>query len=211
MMADVESAKALSGLLNGIAQCNYYDNPDITEELLKNELYPDISLGQFRALQDKMKGMIKSIASADMDLNQLEAFLTAQTKKQGGITAEQAAVIAKFWKNHKARIRESLISQSRWENTLRNLNWRVDLKTQSRHMDQINTPVAIVEMELGKHGQNWKNRGVNPGVLAINPRECFESLRDERRYISAEPTNQPGMGVSLRNQNLYAWNLMKPK
>ncbi|XP_005989627.1 COMM domain-containing protein 1 isoform X2 [Latimeria chalumnae] len=153
MMADVESAKALSGLLNGIAQCNYYDNPDITEELLKNELYPDISLGQFRALQDKMKGMIKSIASADMDLNQLEAFLTAQTKKQGGITAEQAAVIAKFWKNHKARIRESLISQSRWENTLRNLNWRVDLKTQSRHMDQINTPVAIVEMELGKHGQ----------------------------------------------------------
>uniref|UniRef100_H3BEU9 COMM domain-containing protein 1 n=1 Tax=Latimeria chalumnae TaxID=7897 RepID=H3BEU9_LATCH len=95
----------------------------------------------------------QSIASADMDLNQLEAFLTAQTKKQGGITAEQAAVIAKFWKNHKARIRESLISQSRWENTLRNLNWRVDLKTQSRHMDQINTPVAIVEMELGKHGQ----------------------------------------------------------
>ncbi|OXB82833.1 UNVERIFIED_CONTAM: hypothetical protein H355_010403 [Colinus virginianus] len=34
------------------------------------------------------------------------------------------------------------------------MNWRVDLKSQSRHDDQINTPVAIVEMELGKNGQN---------------------------------------------------------
>lgn len=88
-----------------------------------------------------------------MDLNQLEAFLTAQTKKQGGITAEQAAVIAKFWKNHRTQIHESLISQSRWDHGLKNMNWRVDLKSQLRHIDQINTPVAIVEMELGKNGQ----------------------------------------------------------
>ncbi|NWU01239.1 COMD1 protein, partial [Rhodinocichla rosea] len=94
-----------------------------------------------------------SIASADMDLNQLEAFLTAQTKKQGGITSDQAAVIAKFWKNHRTQIHESLISQSRWDNVLKNMNWRVDLKSQLRHIDQINTPVAIVEMELGKNGQ----------------------------------------------------------
>ncbi|XP_032840095.2 COMM domain-containing protein 1 isoform X5 [Tyto alba] len=88
-----------------------------------------------------------------MDLNQLEAFLTAQTKKQGGITSDQAAVIAKFWKNHRIKIHESLINQSRWDNVLKNMNWRVDLKSQSRHVDQINTPVAIVEMELGKNGQ----------------------------------------------------------
>uniref|UniRef100_A0A8D2MWW4 COMM domain-containing protein 1 n=1 Tax=Zonotrichia albicollis TaxID=44394 RepID=A0A8D2MWW4_ZONAL len=96
---------------------------------------------------------LQSIASADMDLNQLEAFLTAQTKKQGGITSDQAAVIAKFWKNHRTQIHESLINQSRWENVLKNMNWRVDLKAQLRHVDQINTPVAIVEMELGKNGQ----------------------------------------------------------
>lgn len=96
---------------------------------------------------------LQSIASADMDLNQLEAFLTAQTKKQGGITSDQAAVIAKFWKNHRTHIHESLINQSRWDNVLKNMNWRVDLKSQLRHIDQINTPVAIVEMEVGKNGQ----------------------------------------------------------
>ncbi|XP_042652107.1 COMM domain-containing protein 1-like isoform X1 [Tyto alba] len=112
-------------------------------------LFPSKCMIQFVAFVE----LLPSIASADMDLNQLEAFLTAQTKKQGGITSDQAAVIAKFWKNHRIKIHESLINQSRWDNVLKNMNWRVDLKSQSRHVDQINTPVAIVEMELGKNGQ----------------------------------------------------------
>ncbi|XP_053568029.1 COMM domain-containing protein 1 [Bombina bombina] len=152
-MAVVESSRALSGLLNGIAQSKYYGNADITEELLKRELYPELPHDEFRALLEKMTGIIKSIASADMDLNQIEAFLTAQTKKQKGITTEQAAAIAKFWKNHKTKIRESMISNSRWQNTLKSMNWRIDLKSQSKHTDQVNTPVAIVEMEIGKHNK----------------------------------------------------------
>ncbi|KAM6272243.1 COMM domain-containing protein 1 isoform 2-T2 [Spheniscus humboldti] len=105
-----------------------------------------------------------------MDLNQLEAFLTAQTKKQGGITSDQAAVIAKFWKNHRIKIHESLINQSRWDNVLKNMNWRVDLKSQSRHIDQINTPVAIVEMELGKNGQETRmSKGASDPVSFETP------------------------------------------
>ncbi|XP_048791009.1 COMM domain-containing protein 1 isoform X1 [Lagopus muta] len=148
-----DGGKALSALLGGIAQAAYYGKADITEELLRGQLYPEAAPEEFRALRAKMGGLLQSIASADMDLNQLEAFLTAQTKKQGGITSDQAAVIAKFWKNHRVRIHESLVNQSRWDNVLKNMNWRVDLKSQSRHVDQINTPVAIVEMELGKNGQ----------------------------------------------------------
>ncbi|XP_006016809.1 COMM domain-containing protein 1 isoform X1 [Alligator sinensis] len=148
-----EGSKPLSGLLSGIAQATYYGAAGITEELLRGQLYPEAAPEEFRVLLAKLTAALKSIASADMDLNQLEAFLTAQTKKQGGITADQAAVIAKFWKSHRTKIRESLINQSRWDNTLRNVNWRVDLKSQSRHIDQINTPVAIVEMELGKNGK----------------------------------------------------------
>lgn len=110
-----------------------------------------------------------------MDLNQLEAFLTAQTKKQGGITSDQAAVIAKFWRNHRIKIHESLINQSRWDNVLKNMNWRVDLKSQSRNIDQINTPVAIVEMELGKNGQ--------VGFLLQNMEICFSYICAEGFYL----------------------------
>lgn len=60
-MADVEATKSLSGLLSGIAQKVYYNNSEITEELLKNELYPELSQEQFKALHEKMKGLLKVI------------------------------------------------------------------------------------------------------------------------------------------------------
>lgn len=58
-MADVDATKSLSGLLNGIAQKVYYNNSEITEELLKNELYPELPQEEFNALHEKMKGLLK--------------------------------------------------------------------------------------------------------------------------------------------------------
>ncbi|XP_030004421.1 COMM domain-containing protein 1 [Sphaeramia orbicularis] len=156
-MADVDATKSLSGLLNGIAQKVYYNNPEITEELLKSELYPDLSQDEFKALHDKMRGLLKSIASADMDHTQLEAFLTAQTKKQGGagVSAEQAAALSRFWKSQRTRVKESLLSQSHWEPSLRGLSWRVDLQTAAGRGDAAQGgPVALVELELGRMGQD---------------------------------------------------------
>ncbi|OCT77382.1 hypothetical protein XELAEV_18028480mg [Xenopus laevis] len=66
-----------------------------------------------------------------MDINQTDAFVTGQTIKQGGISTGQASVIAKLWKNHKRKIRESAVGQSRWENNVKSMNWRIDLKSQS--------------------------------------------------------------------------------
>ncbi|XP_040891692.1 COMM domain-containing protein 1 [Toxotes jaculatrix] len=156
-MADVEASKSLSGLLNGIAQKVYYKNTEITEELLKNELYPELSREQFEALHEKMKGALKSIATADMDHAQLEAFLTAQTRKQGsgGVSAEQAAALSRFWKSQRVRVRESLLAQSRWEPGLRGLSWRVDLQAAASRGDTAHGgPVALVELELGRAGQD---------------------------------------------------------
>ncbi|XP_066517730.1 COMM domain-containing protein 1 [Hoplias malabaricus] len=155
-MAEVENVKSLGALLNGIAQKVYYNNAEITEELLKSEVYPDMPQDDFHSLHEKMRGVLKSIATADMDPTQLEAFLTAQMRKLGGggLSSEQAAAMGRFWKAHRARIRESLQAQSRWEPSLRNVNWRVDLQTASSRGSTSNTPVALVELELGRNGQD---------------------------------------------------------
>ncbi|XP_065151336.2 COMM domain-containing protein 1 [Paramisgurnus dabryanus] len=153
-MADADSQRCVSALLNGITQRFYHGNSDITEELLKNELYPDMSHEEFHALHEKMRAALKSIASADMDQAQLEAFLTAQTRKQGGLSPEQAAALSRFWKAHRTRVRESLLAQSRWEPGLRGLKWRVDLHTSSSRGQLSNSPVALVELELGRTGEN---------------------------------------------------------
>lgn len=89
-----------------------------------------------------------------MDPAQLEAFLTAQARRQGGLSAEQTAALSRFWKSQRARVRESLVAQSRWEPGLRGLSWRVDLQTAaSRGSPAHAGPVALVELELGRAGQ----------------------------------------------------------
>lgn len=93
--------------------------------------------------------VFQSMASSNMDLNQLEFFLNSQTqKKEGGITEDQAKVYMKFWKSHRNKIHESIVARSTWNNHLKSMNWRIDVKTKARHLEQINTPTAIIEMQI---------------------------------------------------------------
>uniref|UniRef100_A0A8D0FUU4 COMMD1 N-terminal domain-containing protein n=1 Tax=Strix occidentalis caurina TaxID=311401 RepID=A0A8D0FUU4_STROC len=54
-----EGSKPLSALLSGIAQAAYYGNADITEELLRGQLYPEAAPEEFRALRAKMGGLLQ--------------------------------------------------------------------------------------------------------------------------------------------------------
>jgi len=47
------------GLISGIIRLDYYGDSSITEELLKQELYPDDSADSFAALLHKIRTVIK--------------------------------------------------------------------------------------------------------------------------------------------------------
>ncbi|XP_033105344.1 COMM domain-containing protein 1-like [Anneissia japonica] len=150
-----QQSKIYLGLLNGIAKRQYYGNEEFTDDFLKSELFPESSEDEFQSVLRKFKNLLKSLVSADMDFNQLEAFLTSHKKKRdGGLTEEQAAAFTKFWKNNKTKIHESVISQSSWNNTLKSMSWRIDVKGQAKNIEQINTPTAIVELQItNTHGK----------------------------------------------------------
>ena len=99
------------------------------------------------------------MVSADMDLNQTEAFLTSQMKKkEGGITENLANAFRKFWKSNKNKIHESVIAQTSWNNTLKQMSWRIDIQSQTRHVDEINTPTAFVELHIGPNDKQSEVR-----------------------------------------------------
>lgn len=153
--------KNVVGLLNGIARRDYFGESEITDEFLHQELFSDLSAEQFDLVLKRYETLMRNIVSGDMDYNQLEAFLTSQMKrKQGSLTQEQAAAFLKFWKSQKVKIHEILVQRSSWNNKLKDINWRIDLKTQARHLQQINTPVAIVEMQIEKRGTDSKETDV---------------------------------------------------
>ena len=41
-----------------------------------------------------------------------------------------------------------------WGHRLKGLSWRIDVKTKARHIDQLNQPTAIMEMQLSKEGND---------------------------------------------------------
>jgi len=93
--------------------------------------------------------VFQSMASSDMDQSQAETFLVSQTKKRdGGITEQQSRVLLQVWKVHRTRVHESLLRSCVWNNRLRNINWRIDVKSRSRAVEQLNTATAVVELEL---------------------------------------------------------------
>ncbi|XP_076351808.1 COMM domain-containing protein 1-like isoform X1 [Tachypleus tridentatus] len=149
MMAEETSQKSLLGLLNGLARREYYGDASVTNEFLHHELYPDLSVENFNQIVDKSLQNIRRIAESDMDTNQLEAFLTSQTKrKEGGLTDDEVKVFTRFWKNHRSRIHDILIQRCQWTPSLKALTWRVDLKSQTKNNSEVNSPVAIFDIQL---------------------------------------------------------------
>lgn len=141
--------KNVLGLLNGLARRTYFGENEITDDFLHQELFNEVSQDDFVAMLKRYEVLMKNIVSADMDFNQLEAFLTSQTKKrEGALTLEQAGAFMKFWKVQKTKIHESLVQKSSWNKRIKDMSWRIDVKTQARHLEQLNSPVAIVEMQL---------------------------------------------------------------
>ena len=95
------------------------------------------------------------MSSSNMDISQAEVFLGSQAKKKdSGLTENHTKALLKTWRTHRDKIHDCLVNRCTWENQLKNLSWRVDVKTQSRKTEQINTPTAIVEMVLGSRGGN---------------------------------------------------------
>ncbi len=46
------------------------------------------------------------------------------------------------------QIHQRLIESAVWSKHLDSFSWRIDVKTRSRHIDQLNQPTAIMEMNL---------------------------------------------------------------
>ena len=159
--------KNVVGLLNGLARREYFGESEITDEFLHQELFSDLDKEQFDAMLKRYENLMRNIVSADMDFNQLEAFLTSQMRrKQGSLTQEQAAAFLKFWKSQKVKIHDVMVQKSSWNNKLKDVSWRIDLKTQGRHLQQINTPVAIVEMQLENRSTESKVSTISSSLTA---------------------------------------------
>lgn len=120
------------------------------------------------------------MASSDMDITQLEAFLTSQIKRREGqrITDTQASVLRKFWKNHKLKIHDAMIKHSTFNSSLETTKWRVNVPIQSQTTQRLsNFPTALLEMTL-RNGQS-----PDKVKLVCNGREVNLALGENDEFL----------------------------
>ena len=46
------------------------------------------------------------------------------------------------------QIHQQLMEQNPWGKRLKAFSWRIDVKTKARHIEQLNQPAAIMELQL---------------------------------------------------------------
>jgi len=54
------------------------------------------------------------------------------------------------YSNEKEKIHDALYQQSRWNNSLKEMNWRIDVKTASSKSATTNEPIALIELSTSK-------------------------------------------------------------
>ncbi|XP_065843947.1 COMM domain-containing protein 1-like [Oscarella lobularis] len=147
------------GLLNGLSKKLFYGER-LDLETIKEQLGLEIPDEDFSSQARRLSSVLANIASANMDFDQLEAFLTSQTKKkEGALESNFVAPLKKFWKQNRSKIHDALVKGSTWDNRLKGFSWRIDVKSKAKHLVDINQATAIVELEL-EQGHSSSTREV---------------------------------------------------
>ncbi|CAI7935289.1 COMM domain-containing protein 1, partial [Podarcis lilfordi] len=142
-----EAAKPLLGLLNGIAQATYYGNAEITEELLRDQLYPETAPQEFRALLAKTTGVVKGLGDGDMDGSTVRSFWISHAQILVSGFPEAAAQPLAF-KCSRLALRDGAwpkVTQSNWQefflNYFQHLCWDRDPWSSTKYPREKNTPL----------------------------------------------------------------------
>lgn len=141
--------KKIIALLNGIVKRDYYGDVDISNDFLKEQLFPDLSDDDFQSVLTQYEMILKNMIYSDMDLNQLEAFLTSLIRrKQNQISDEHKSAIVRFWKSNKQKLHSLIMKEASFNNSLKTFKWRIDLDYKDN--SQASEPKVVFEIGLDK-------------------------------------------------------------
>eukprot|EP00041_Stephanoeca_diplocostata_P041793 m.8954 g.8954 ORF g.8954 m.8954 type:complete len:183 (-) comp6784_c0_seq1:64-612(-) len=145
----MDQEKQLNGLVTGLTRRMFFNDDDITDEILKEKLFAGAE-ASFDSVSQRVTKMLNAVSAADMEPAQAERYLDAQGKKKDGVTEAEQAAIMKFWKKERGRVHDVLVKRACWNDGLASMSWRVDVLTSSQHVDELNSPAAIMEFKVDK-------------------------------------------------------------
>ncbi|KAN0029630.1 hypothetical protein ACTA71_007762 [Dictyostelium dimigraforme] len=153
----MDQPKYFSSLLGFLLKREYEKDEDCKSlETLKEMVFSeqnDITLEVIEFTYNKCFEIIQKASYSDMQISTFENIV-----KDSDFTSIQQECLNKFWKVNKKKIHEIIYKTTRFNNSLQKISWRIDVKTKSKEISEINEPVSIVELKLKNNNTNINNK-----------------------------------------------------
>mmetsp|Transcript_17952 Transcript_17952/g.30535 ORF Transcript_17952/g.30535 Transcript_17952/m.30535 type:complete len:188 (+) Transcript_17952:13-576(+) len=143
-----ENPKLFAALLNGVLRRVFENDQSITPEFLKEQIFAeeDVSVDEISQLSEVSAKVMAQAAYKNWDLSKLETLL-----KNSPFSEVQQEIFIRFWKLKKPDLHEKILNKCKWNDSLLQFSWRIDVKTKSRKFNSLTEPTAIIELNVGKH------------------------------------------------------------
>ncbi|KAN0016113.1 hypothetical protein ACTFIU_006067 [Dictyostelium citrinum] len=152
----MDQPKYFSSLLGFLLKREYEKDEDCKSlETLKEMVFSeqdDVTLELIEFTYNKCFEIIQKASYSDMQISTFENIV-----KESDFTTVQQECLNKFWKVNKKKIHEIIYKTTRFNNSLQKISWRIDVKTKSKEINEINEPVSIVELKLKNTNTNNNN------------------------------------------------------
>jgi len=149
----MESPKHFGALLTSVVGSLFEKDAGKGEVVLEPasvhaEIYADtaVTVETVGALLLVVRKILKQAAYEDLELDAFETLV--QTVGKGTLTPTLQDLFVKFWKTQKPKIHDQVYKKVTWNNSLQRLTWRIDVKTKTKTVSELNEPTAIVELSI---------------------------------------------------------------
>lgn len=178
LACDLDAAH-FQALLNGLVKGTFLGDADVTDDLLVEELFggSEMKADDARALVDAARGALSEAAANAWNVAELEEHLAGSTDA----SEEHAAVFAKVWQARASAVHDAVVRRSQWGDSLSSVAWRIDVKTTSRAVAEMDEPTAIVELGLdGARGPQAVQFEMSPQEV----RDVVDQLEAIEKHIA---------------------------
>eukprot|EP01100_Stratorugosa_tubuloviscum_P011598 TRINITY_DN519_c0_g1_i1.p1 TRINITY_DN519_c0_g1~~TRINITY_DN519_c0_g1_i1.p1 ORF type:complete len:215 (-),score=97.93 TRINITY_DN519_c0_g1_i1:50-637(-) len=181
--------KIFQALLNGTSKFIFEKDQSISIELLQEQLFSNpnltLNLQEVELIFESCCKTISQAAFENWEPAKFEAFL-----KTTAFTEVEQELLCRFWRIQRPKVIESLRKQAILNNNSLNLfEWRIDVKSKSRYIQELNEPTAIVELTLARQQSVDQNKLVR-----------FEMNRQQLKEVISQLDNLQQL-LTINNQN----------
>lgn len=138
-------AKFIYALANGLVKHRFYGDESITPTMLQEQIFSSSKMGaeQQLALITTYDKLLEQAARENWTSQDLEKYL-----KTTDITNEHVNAFGRLWNGEHEKIHQTVVASTIWNKQLADVSWRIDLQTSSRHVSELNKPIALMEMRV---------------------------------------------------------------